>query len=191
MTTFTVTTAIDENNGVGGAGLSLREAIGGANTTPGDDIIEFDESLTGEIITLTLGEISIIGDLTINGLGADVLTISGNNSSRIFNIDDLDSSIEVNVEINELTISEGFSTSDGGAIFNSENLEINNSIISTNNSDLSGGGIYGGTITVNNSTISGNSAELEGGGILGIDTITINNSNISDNNSNYGDIGRN
>ena len=43
---FTVTTLVDENNGVGG-GVSLREAISQANTQAGDDAIQF--SVTGTI----------------------------------------------------------------------------------------------------------------------------------------------
>ena len=54
---FIVTTSVDENdaNPVQGPGLSLREAIGLANTSSGADTITFDASLfTGGDLTLTL-----------------------------------------------------------------------------------------------------------------------------------------
>jgi CSLREA domain-containing protein len=64
---------------------SLRKAVSNANISPGDDVITFAPSVGG-IIRLTSGEIEIInnGSLEIKGPGTYVLTISGNNNSRIF-----------------------------------------------------------------------------------------------------------
>jgi hypothetical protein len=76
--TIVVTSASDAGTG------TLRDAIAQANTSPGADVIEFDAGLAGQTITLTSGELDITDDLTITGLGADQLTISGNNSSRVF-----------------------------------------------------------------------------------------------------------
>src|SRR5206468_3262732 len=61
---------------------SLRVAI--ANTAAGG-IVNFAGGLTGQI-TLVNGEIAINKNLLIQGPGAAVLTVSGNNASRIFNV---------------------------------------------------------------------------------------------------------
>src|SRR5438067_13661342 len=77
--TFTVGNTSDS-----GAG-SLRQAILDANGAAGADTILFGSGVTGTI-TLTSGQLSITGDLTITGPGANRLTVSGNNASRVFQI---------------------------------------------------------------------------------------------------------
>jgi hypothetical protein len=56
---------------------SLRSAI--LDAVPGQTI-----DISAGTITLTGGELVISKDLTINGQGAGVTTISGNNNSRLF-----------------------------------------------------------------------------------------------------------
>src|SRR5262249_38682295 len=73
--TLTVT-----NNADSGAG-SLRAQIAAAN--PGDTI---DFAPYVHSITLTGGQLVIAKDLTIDGPGANRLTVSGNNASRVFDI---------------------------------------------------------------------------------------------------------
>jgi hypothetical protein len=88
------------NNHDSGMG-SLRDTIA---TAPSGAIINFASSLHGQTITLTK-ELDISKDLTIEGLGAGALTISGNDASRVFHI-----SGSVTVNISELTIADGKST---------------------------------------------------------------------------------
>lgn len=87
LATIVVTTLNDT-----GAG-SLRAAIDSANNTVADTIV-FDPALFAsgaQTITLTTGELNVDGNanaadaLTIIGPDENLLTISGNNSSRIFN----------------------------------------------------------------------------------------------------------
>lgn len=163
---------------------SLRQAILNANLISGTNTIIFDASLIGKTITLTSGELAITDDLIIKGLGAKNLTISGNNNSRIFNINDgnLDNNIEV--EIQGLKINQG-RTSLGGSIFNAETLAVTNTLISGNTANERGGGIYNsGNLVLTNSTISDNIAELYAGGGINNDrggTVILNNSTISGN----------
>jgi hypothetical protein len=56
----------------------LRAAIAAASS--GDTIV-FDPSLASETITLASGPLALGSNLTINGLGAKLLTISGNNAT--------------------------------------------------------------------------------------------------------------
>ncbi len=79
---------------------------------------------------------------------------------------------------------------DGGGIYNTGTLTVNNSNI-LYNSGSNGGGIYGGpgALTINNASIVGNSGS-NGGGIYGATTLTISNSAIWGNSaSNGGGIG--
>src|SRR5262245_26154257 len=64
---------------------SLRQAILDANANPGADVIVFDAAARGTI-GLTSGQLNIIDDLTITGPGADMLTVSGNHTSRVFTV---------------------------------------------------------------------------------------------------------
>src|ERR1700730_11054290 len=76
---FTVLTVTNTNdNGTG----SLRDAI---NTAAPGDTIMFNLSLPATI-ALTTGEVDISQNLTIAGPGANLLTVSGNNSSRAFSV---------------------------------------------------------------------------------------------------------
>ena len=87
---ITVTSAAD--NLVSGGGVTLREAIQAANTDQpvdgvqgsGADTIQFAAGLAGQTITLGGTQLQITSPLTINGLGATQLSISGNNLSRVF-----------------------------------------------------------------------------------------------------------
>ena len=83
-----VDTAADENDGDYSAGnLSLREAIGLANGSPGAHTITFAPALAGATITLGGSELQIAESLTIDArpLAANV-TIDAQQRSRIFNI---------------------------------------------------------------------------------------------------------
>lgn len=168
-----VSTTSDVVDGNYSAGqLSLREAISLANTTSGADTISFDAALAGQTITLT-DELLILDDLTITGLGADQLTISGDNNTRIFKIDDGFSVTKITVEIEGLTLTNGNSnesgtstTGYGGAILNQGYLTVKNSTLRGNRARLGGGAIYSkyGSLTIENSFITENTGVFHGGG---------------------------
>jgi hypothetical protein len=202
LLSITVTTLVDESDGsIADGDISLRDAIAAA---PSGETINF--AVTGTI-NLTLGELIIQRNLTINGPGADLLTIdaSGSDGSRVIEIDDGNSETLVNIAISGLTLTGGDVSDGGGAIQSSENLTVTASTISGNSADK-GGGIYSysgavtvsdsvisgnvgggifnygdGDVTVAATTISGNSAE-SGGGIYGYNgSVTVTNSAISGN----------
>ena len=194
--TFSVDSLLDNADAFAGDGIcddssgfcTLRAAIQETNALAGDDKITF--SVTGTI-TLTSALPIINQSLSINGPGADQLTVSGDNVVRPFQIS------STNVEFHGITISNGVANSGspprGGGIYveTASTLMLTRVVVS-NNMALSGGGIFSyGHLTINNSTISDNSASqtgsyvfVWGGGIHaeGI-VLTINNSTLSGNSS--------
>ena len=138
---------------------SLRQAILDASNGAILDL----SSLSGTIL-LTSGQLEIDKDITIMGPGPKLLTISGNNTSRIIKT----SSSEVDLTLKDLTLSDGFTeetcvdlscTDDlGTAIYSVGVLTIKGCVI--NNCQGYGAAIFHGGIkefTINNSTISNNS----------------------------------
>ncbi len=167
--TFTVTNTDDS-----GAG-SLRQAIADADSAAGDDVIAFDESVffTQRTITLSGGELMIAGNgaLTINGPGINLLTVSGNNQSRVLRV------TGGTVTIKDLTMTNGRATlaagiyADGSsgainltlervAVINNTALGASGAGTGQSGSPASVGGIYiNGTATLNNSNVSNNTAQ--------------------------------
>src|SRR5215831_2724294 len=137
------------NNHDSGAG-SLRAEIGAAAS--GDTIV-FDKSLVGQTITLTSGQLAITKSLTIDGPGAEKLTISGNNASRVFDIKG-----GTTVTIAGLTIANGSAMSatdptqqGGGGVLDEPGatVYITNDVFSNNRALVASGAveIAGGTTT--------------------------------------------
>jgi hypothetical protein len=175
------------NNADSGAG-SLRQAI--LDACDGSTIT-FANSAASPI-TLA-GELAIDKNLTIQGPGANALTISGNHAVRVFNIGSVNPVVKVT--LSGLTIAEGRGNGEGGGIFDNSlgTLTVSDCTISGNSaSDGYGGGIlnvYNGQVTIENSTISGNISSVGcginnfGGGLM-----TVKNSIIA-NNTALGSIG--
>ncbi len=108
--TRTVTTDVDEFNTPSGVDLSLREAIRDSSST---DVIDFNTSLSGKTIELTMGQIDITSTtLTIDASSLFLgITISGGGNSRILQIE------SSTVEINGVTFTQGSVAGDGGALY--------------------------------------------------------------------------
>ncbi len=163
LSTLTVLNNLDS-----GAG-SLRDAIQRA----GDgDTIAFERNLAGQAITLTSDQLTITKSLTIQGPGADLLAVSGNDANRVFTIKN-----GVSVTIAGLTITHGqaVGTNGGGGILNDgAALTLVSTIFSSNrhigsNADgqsMGGGAIYnrdGAVLTVRASSFLGNESIGRGG----------------------------
>lgn len=106
---------------------SLRNIIGCA--TAGSNVT-FISSLLNQTITLTSGEIDINKNLTIHGPGMLNLSISGNNTSRIFHL-----LPGYTFTVTGLTLKDGNATVDGGAIFAEGILNLQNSMLRNNFQD--------------------------------------------------------
>jgi hypothetical protein len=122
--------------------------------------------------------------MSITGLGAGNLTISGNKQSRIFDI----TSTTAQVTISGLTISGGSvsgSDPNGGGIYNAGTLTVSDCTLSSNAAGGGGGIANKGSLTVSDSTLSANSAYY-GGGIDNAGTLTVSDSTLSGNSANYG-----
>src|SRR5262245_49295273 len=180
MATFTVMNLNDA-----GAG-SLRDALVLANANPDADTIDFQAGLTGTIL-LTTGELTISNSVTIEGGTPGLITISGNDASRVFSVTGGTSKLHaltithggannggggIAVVSGDLTIADATLSANtsviGGAIFNGGTLTLTNSIVEHNDVSFSGGGIFNGngsTLTLSNTVVSGNTAQILGGGI--------------------------
>ena len=165
-TTFTVTNLNDAGPG------SLRQAVLDANATAGFDTITFQSGLAGTI-TLTSGEMAITDSVRIFGPDDRAITVSGNDTSRIFSADTSE------VTITNLTLTRG-RAAQGGAIDARLNQLVLSGMTLSQNTALTGdggalrigigsapspGGVLD-TLVIRDSTITGNSAlNGHGGGI--------------------------
>ncbi len=170
-----VDTVADESDGKYSIGdLSLREAIELSNRNPDANTITFDAGLAGKTITLTGGALDVISeDLTITGLGADQLTISGNDAVRVFQIGS-PSTGTVTAAFSGLRISDGSASNGAGILNYGGHLTVRDSVLSHNTATVTEGGgirnLLNGTLEVYGSTFQDNVAARNGGGIANATT---------------------
>ncbi|WP_406645897.1 choice-of-anchor Q domain-containing protein [Aliisedimentitalea scapharcae] len=180
MASFVVTTHLDTIDATDGV-TSLREAVQQAETSSGADLIEFDALLAGETITLSLGQLDIAQDVTLDGglndvPGADI-TLQGSGSDRVLNI------VSGAVTLTEMTVAGGHADSGGGiAISEDATVILRDSTVRDSTAVTAGGGIRNsGNLTLESSTVSGNTADLGGGGISNSGTLSLTNTTIQGN----------
>ena len=189
--TFTVTNTNDTGPG------SLRDALTQGNSNGEEDTINFDPEFFATARTIILaGELVITMDganpgrlVTINGPGADLLTISGNNAVRPIYAADYSSLSMSGITIRDGngagTVPPNAGTSGGGIMCNTCSLTLTNMVIRNNTVPDTGGGIFavaGRSFTLVDSLVTENSAN-NGGGIWessGTDKV-IRNTTISNN----------
>ncbi|HKG37031.1 MAG TPA: hypothetical protein VKA89_11395, partial [Solirubrobacterales bacterium] len=156
--TFTVSNLADSGGG------SLRDALAQANSDPesADDIV-FQSGLSGQI-TLS-SSLNVLSRVDIHGPGANVITVSGNDATRVFDVGLGDRQ----ASISGLTITDGATGSGGGIFHEGGTLIVSDSVISGSEADEGGGIFFQGQndnsrLVVQRSTISGNAAGASGGG---------------------------
>jgi len=159
--TFVVSNANDSGS------ASLRQAI--LDSSPVEaDRITFAPNVTG-VITLTSGELLIGKGVGIYGPGANVLTISGNNASRVFHV------TSAGGVIDDLRIANGRTSAGGGGIL-IENSDLNVDYCTiagcyaqgADAAETGGGGIAvvgSSHLRMSSSTLSSNTTPFYGGGI--------------------------
>ncbi len=181
------------NSGLG----SLRQAIidANANGSPLDDII-FDPAIATISLLTVLPDIS--SNLTLNGPGANLLTVRRDPAAADFRIFNIGFNITGGVAISGMTITGGRAGSgSGGGILSLSNLTLTGLHVTGNQADAGGGvelafgdGVFTGctfsnntatftggfryfgsggrTLRLVNSTVSGNSSASGGGGIINV-----------------------
>ena len=193
---------VDSQDGL----TSLREALAFANSDPDASTITFGdgsslpggtnfEDATPDVITLAGTELDVSTDVTFAAPGADLLTVSGANASRVFDVNGGD------VTFSGLTISNGRTTKDthipanrpgagirvaSGATVSANGISVRNNHAAGPNSEgtnnLIAGGIWNaGNLTLRDSVVTGNTARSAGGGIWNSGSLTVENSTIHQN----------
>jgi CSLREA domain-containing protein len=169
--TFTVNTLEDSDDGdCGDDDCSLREAADEANADAAADTINFASGLTGTIaLTDTDGDIPIYAETTITGPGADVITVSGEDNYRIFyvNAENVGDTYDP-VTITGLTLANGNTTGEGGALYAfNTTLTLDQMVLANNESTSSGGALStdDGNVFISNSRFTGNDAVAWGGAL--------------------------
>lgn len=159
VTVDTVDDVIDFNDGK----TSLREAIFATNTVPGADEINFDFGFDGPAtILLTQGELQITDSLTINGPGAEMLTIDASGNDPTPSEDNSDGTAVFDVlrvrgfQTPRVEIS-GVRIVGADASFGAINNQGSLSVFETTIADNFSAGIWSdGSLAVRSSVISGN-----------------------------------
>jgi hypothetical protein len=177
-----------------GSGLQgdLRYAVNTANAN-GDlsNHIQFQPGIAGTI-TLTQGALIVTKNLEIDGPGQDVLTVSGNHQSGVFDITN-DPRVQ-DVRLLDLTIADGTGIQlslhrRGGGIYNDHAALTLTRVTVAGNvlpDQGRGGGIYNqsGALTLESSTVTGNQVGFAGDGVgiyNGAGAVTIEDSTLASN----------
>ncbi|MBE8965744.1 PEP-CTERM sorting domain-containing protein [Nostocales cyanobacterium LEGE 12452] len=143
------------DNGVG----SLRDTI---NIASNNDVVEFLLGSNPSTITLTSEALAVAKNLTINGPGANLLTISSNNRFPVFDIN------AANVTFSGLAIAGNINA------YNSSNLTFTNSTISGDNVNIDGNlTLINSTINSGNLAINGGLTGIDDSNVTALDSITI------------------
>ncbi|MEO0536000.1 MAG: filamentous hemagglutinin N-terminal domain-containing protein [Cyanobacteria bacterium P01_A01_bin.123] len=185
-----------------GIELGANQTLTGEGTTVNVNtttagIVQNGVDVAAADATVNLGEgiyqegqpVTINRALTLNGAGAGSTILDSQGNHRVLEIAN---GVTGNVNINQLTISNGSTTGNGGGILNNAagaTLSLSNATVSGNSAGDRGGGIYTlGAVTLSNATVSGNSSTGNGGGIYARNgAIAMTNSTVSGNSSNqYG-----
>src|SRR4051812_13099888 len=167
--TWTVTNTQDHSIGLCDSECTLREALTFAGDT---DVIQFATGVTGTITLGGAGELFIQHNISINGPGANVLTVSGANATRVFEIKH-----GFTLTLSGVTVANGFVTAaggeaQGGGILNNGKLNLTACELVTNAAKATdagaaagvslGGGLFNGngsTAVIRNCTFEFNSVE--------------------------------
>lgn len=160
LTTFTVSNTNDA-----GAG-SLRQAIVDANATTGADVIDITAVGTVNLLSPLP---TITDSLTVQGPGAELFSIDGQNLYRVFDI------AAVDVTISALTVQRGATSGadpDGAGIRSRGDLSLSHVRVLSNTAQGRGGGLYvSGQLTLTNGLFQNNQSTGNTGGAVSTNTV--------------------
>lgn len=183
---------------------SLRSALLGAED---GTVITFDAALSGDTIRLQK-ELQVCANITIQGPGSDLLTISGEDTTRILRI--MAGNL---VEVSGLSLVRGKTPAreDGGAVLANGSITLSNCILANNYADDDGGAVavagsfaiiqldsclvignscgddggalrcFDGSLILNATTVKDNFSPSYGGGLSSNGTVSITNSTLEQN----------
>jgi CSLREA domain-containing protein len=166
---------------------SLRAAIQEANAAANScGAITIDATGISGVITLNTeaGALPALDhDVTINGPGADTLTVrrSGDVDTPDFSIFTIDSGYTISISGLSIVNGNAGRNGNGGGISNLGNLTLSNSTVSSNQAKRGGGINNEDTLTIKSTIIDGNSSTGGGGGIRNTGTLTVVNTVITNN----------
>ena len=183
-TIFTVNLTSSSGAGSGNAGdLVYVIGLANANSNPGGSEIEFDPTVFSSPQTITLSSTLVLsetaGPEVIDGPGAGLVTVSGNDAVEVLSV-----SSGVTASLLGVTIARGSADVSGGGIYNSGTLTLSDASITDNWVSTGafgglgggGGGLYNaGTMTVTDSAFDNNFTPNEGwgGGLYSTGTMTV------------------
>ena len=175
LSTFPVTSTADDS----GTG-TLRWAVAQVDAASTPSSIEFELGTSAATIALSQGqlELSNTSDATTiyDGSGQGPVTVSGNDASRVFQIDE-----GVTATISGLTIAGGSTTGYGGGVNNAGTVTLSYCTVQGNSSFAGGGLSNSGTVNLVDCTLSGNSGAGSGGGLFNLGTANFTDCTLSGN----------
>ncbi|HHH36961.1 MAG TPA: DUF11 domain-containing protein [Gammaproteobacteria bacterium] len=153
---------------------TLRAAVQQANAWPGPDSIilpagTYALSLTDDEDAAASGDLDILDDLEINGAGAATTLIDGGGLHRLVQV-----MAGTTVTLRHLTLQNGRTPLNGGAILNEGTLTLEDSVLRNNATTAfgpqgGGGAIFNSAattaLTLKRVTLDGNSTQTSGGAI--------------------------
>ena len=162
LSTFAVTSTADD-----GSQGTLRWAVAQANAAISPSEIKIDLGTSPAAIALSQGQLELSdtsASIAIyDGSGQGPVTISGNDASRVIQIDS-----QVTATITGLTIASGSANGNGGGVYNAggATLDLKDCTIESSSATGMGGGLdSNGMATLTDCTISGNTSQGYGGGV--------------------------
>ena len=144
---------------------TFRAAVDEGNDTVGPNTISFDSTVFSTAQTIVIGsQLQIWRNTTIQGPGADLVVITGQDQTRILQVDN-----EVAIAIYDVTLAHGKTGSYemGGAInmLSGLSLSLERCAFDSNQATVGGGAVFasGITLTIQDCTFSNNAAVGPGG----------------------------
>ncbi|WP_437883682.1 choice-of-anchor Q domain-containing protein [Pseudomonas sp. LRF_L74] len=192
---FRVTRLDDVHDGVCDADCSLRDAVSAANAAGGDNriilgsrnyvlslppVTDEEGAITDEDLNLN-GDLDVLsGTLRVIGAGVGLTTISGTRVDRLFDV-----KAGARLDLLDLTLRDGLTSRDGGAIRNAGIVSIRRVTFDGNTARYAWGGGSGGAISnsgtllvqrtlfQNNRANFGDSGHAWGGAIFNSGNLTV------------------